>query len=59
MFCGVNRSMAQACDKPLKGNPFLAHRDPETGQWRVLQDSRGMLSTTSSVKSQVPATARR
>ena len=29
--------MAQVCDKPLKVNPFLTRRDPETGEWRVVQ----------------------
>ena len=30
-------NMAQVCDKPLKINPFLTRRDPETGEWRVVQ----------------------
>lgn len=25
------------CDQPLKQNPFIAHRDPETGRWLILK----------------------
>ena len=37
VFCGVNLQMAQVCDKPLKVNPFVTLRDPETGEWRVVR----------------------
>ncbi|WP_287280220.1 hypothetical protein [Okeania sp. SIO2G5] len=29
--------MAQVCDKPLKDNPFVTLRDPQTGEWRVVR----------------------
>lgn len=28
--------MATPCNKPLKTNPFVARRDPKTGQWQVI-----------------------
>jgi hypothetical protein len=31
--------MATPCNKPLKGNPFVARRDPKTGQWQVIKQS--------------------
>jgi hypothetical protein len=31
--------MAKPCNKPLKTNPFVTQRDPETGEWRVVKFS--------------------
>lgn len=31
--------MTKPCDKPLKQNPFLTYRDPETGKWIVTKSA--------------------
>lgn len=31
--------MASPCSKPLKANPFISLRDPQTGEWRVVKSS--------------------
>lgn len=29
--------MANPCRKPLKNNPFITQRDPQTGEWQVVK----------------------
>ncbi len=29
--------MANPCSKPLKSNPFITQRDPQTGEWQVVK----------------------
>jgi hypothetical protein len=29
--------VANPCNKPLKTNPFISLRDPQTGEWRVVK----------------------
>lgn len=31
--------MAKLSSQPLKSNPFITYRDPETGVWQVVQSS--------------------
>lgn len=38
LSCGVKIKMAQMSNKPLKQNPFITMRDPETGRWLVLNN---------------------
>lgn len=37
--------MPHPCDKPLKQNPYISYRDPETGKWVVVKSSQ-LQSTT-------------
>ena len=34
----------QACNKPLKTNPFTAYRDPETGKWTVVKPEQNKIT---------------
>jgi hypothetical protein len=37
--------MARTSNEPLKPNPFLTYRDPETGVWQVINAYQTVMTT--------------